>query len=235
MSFSAVIFDFFGTLTPSTATGIWDEHAARSAALLGIPTRQWRRALDESFPERATGALGDLPQTIRTLAQRCGSDPDDGALAAATAARLASQRELFVFRDDALDALDQLRNRGLRIGVLSDCTIELAQTWPTLAIAPLVDTVVLSCREGRRKPDPELFRQVARELDTPTGDCLYVGDGGGDELSGATAQGMTAVMLRASDWADNDAHAREDSWPGPFLPTLSSIVSAVDDPSLITA
>ncbi|MFD7873635.1 HAD family hydrolase [Streptomyces sp. NPDC059766] len=235
MSFSAVIFDFFGTLTPSTPAGIWDEHAARSASPLGIPMQQWRRALDESFPERATGALGDLSQTIRTLAQRCGIDPDDDALAAATAARLASQRELFVFRDDALDALEQLRSRGLRIGVLSDCTIELAETWPTLAIAPLVDAVVLSCQEGRRKPDPELFRQVARELETPTSECLYVGDGGGNELSGAAGQGMTAVMLRESDWADNDAHAREDSWPGPFLTTLSNVVSAVGDPPLITA
>ncbi|MFG2697308.1 HAD family hydrolase [Kitasatospora sp. NPDC048407] len=230
-----MIFDFFGTLTPSTPSGIWDEHAARSAAPLGIPVEQWRRALDESFPERAVGAMGDLPRTIRTLARRCGVDPGDEALAAATAARLACQRELFVFRDDALETLERLRRDGLRIGVLSDCTIELAETWPTLLLAPLVDAVVLSCQEGRRKPDPELFRQVARELDTPTSDCLYVGDGGGDELSGATAQGMTAVMLRAGDWAINDAHVREDSWPGPFFSTLSHVVAAAGDPALITA
>ncbi|AUG81467.1 haloacid dehalogenase [Kitasatospora sp. MMS16-BH015] len=234
MPFSAVIFDFFGTLTPSTPTGLWDTHAARSAAPLGIPTQQWRRALDESFPERAVGALGDLPRTFRTLARRCGVDPDEEALAAATAARLACQRELFVFRDDALDTLERLRHDGLRIGVLSDCTIELAETWPTLPIAPLVDAVVLSCQERRRKPDPELFRRIARALDTRADDCLYVGDGGGDELSGATAQGMTAVMLRAGDWAINDAHAREDGWPGPFFSTLSQVVPAACDPTLIT-
>ncbi|MFJ8039275.1 HAD family hydrolase [Kitasatospora sp. NPDC096147] len=233
MPFSAVIFDFFGTLTPSTPTEIWDEHAARSAAPLGIPVRQWRRALDASFPERAVGALGDLPRTIRTLAGRCGVDPDDEALAAATAARLACQRELFTLREDALDTLERLRRDGLRIGVLSDCTVELAETWPTLPLAPLVDAVVLSCEEGRRKPDPELFRKVARDLGVPAGECLYVGDGGGDELSGATARGMTAVMLRAADWAVNDAHAREDSWPGPFFPALSDAVAAAGDPSLI--
>ncbi|WP_329177338.1 HAD family hydrolase [Streptomyces sp. NBC_01477] len=235
MSFSAVVFDFFGTLTPSTPAGVWDEHAARSAAPLGIPEQQWRRALDESFPERAMGTLGDLPQSICTLAQRCGVTPDGEALAAATSARLVSQRELFVLRDEALDTLEQLRSDGFRIGVLSDCTIELAETWPTLPLAPLVDAVVLSCQEGRRKPDPELFRKIARELGTPTSECLYVGDGGGDELTGATSQGMTAVMLRASDWATNDAHAREDSWPGPFFSTLSHVVSAACDPSLITS
>lgn len=37
---SVVIFDFFGTLTPSTPARVWDEHAARSAAPLGNPTQQ---------------------------------------------------------------------------------------------------------------------------------------------------------------------------------------------------
>jgi hypothetical protein len=32
MATTAVIFDFFGTLTPSTPTDVWDDHAARSAA-----------------------------------------------------------------------------------------------------------------------------------------------------------------------------------------------------------
>ncbi|MFC4033862.1 HAD family hydrolase [Streptomyces polygonati] len=181
------------------------------------------------------GALGDLPQSICTLVQRCGVIPDGEALAAATSARLVSQRELFILRDEALDALERLRRDGFRIGVLSDCTIELAENWPTLPLAPLVDAVDLSCREGRRKPDPELFSKVAQELETPTSGCLYVGDGGGDEPTGATRQGMTAVMLRAGDWATNDAHAREDCWPGPFFSTLSHVVSAACDPSLITS
>ncbi|MFI5533053.1 hypothetical protein ACIA8O_31395 [Kitasatospora sp. NPDC051853] len=37
---------------------------------------------------------------------------------------------------------------------------------------------------------------------------------------------MTAMMLRAEDWATNDAHSREDGWPGPYLPSLSAAVAA---------
>jgi putative hydrolase of the HAD superfamily len=235
MSFSAVIFDFFGTLTPSTPAEVWDEHAARSAAPLGIPVRQWRQALDGSFPERAIGALGDLRQTIRTLALRCGVDPDEGALTAAVEARLDAHRELFVLREDAIGTLERLRDQGFRVGVLSDCTVELAEAWPVLPLAALVDAVVLSCREGRRKPDPELFARVASELRAAASECLYVGDGGGDELTGAKAHGMTAVMLRADDWAINDAHSREDDWPGPFFSALSQVVAAAGNPSLIAA
>jgi putative hydrolase of the HAD superfamily len=228
MAITAVIFDFFGTLTPSTPTNVWDDHAARSAAPLGIPARTWRTALDASFPERATGSLGDLAATFRTLAHRTGAEPSEEALVAACTARMAAQRELFVLRADAVSTLTALRARGLRLGVLSDCTAELAETWSQLPLATLVDARVLSCEEGRRKPDPELFRLIARRLDADPQNCLYIGDGGGDELTGASNCGMQTFMLRAADWADNDAHAREDNWAGPFLPSLTDVLSLLE-------
>jgi putative hydrolase of the HAD superfamily len=227
MSPEAVIFDFFGTLTPSTPSRTWDDHAARSAAPLGLPAATWRAALDASFAERATGRLGDLAATFRALALRSGFDPSDEALAAACAARRQSQRELFRLRPDAIGVLRALRTQGMALGVLSDCTVELAEAWPDLPLADLVDARVLSCEEGRRKPDPELFRLIARRLGTVPGDCLYVGDGGGNELTGASRCGMRAYMLRASDWADNDAHQREDDWAGPAVPSLTAVLALV--------
>jgi putative hydrolase of the HAD superfamily len=222
---TAVIFDFFGTLTPSTPAHIWADHAARSAAPLGLPAATWRAALDASFPERATGRLGDLAATFQTLARRVGVDPTPEALTAACAARLQAQRELFQLRPDAIEVLTALRSAGMAIGVLSDCTVELAQAWPGLPLAGLVDARVLSCEEGRRKPDPELFRLIAHRLRTAPPACIYVGDGGGNELTGASSCGMQTYMLRASDWADNDAPQRESDWTGPTLPTLTSILS----------
>jgi putative hydrolase of the HAD superfamily len=233
MSFSAVVFDFFGTLTPSAPASIWEEHAQRSAAPLEIPGRDWVQALDLSFPERATGSLGDLQQTLRTLARRCGCDPGEEALAMACAARFASQQELFVLRPDADATLTRLRTMGLRIGVVSDCTVELAECWTSLPLARLVDAVVLSCLEGRRKPDPELFETAAARLGVAPRNCLYIGDGGGGELTGASGVGMTAVMLRADDWAVNAAYSREDDWAGPALSSLAQVPIVAADPSLI--
>ncbi|HXP22184.1 MAG TPA: HAD-IA family hydrolase [Streptosporangiaceae bacterium] len=225
MPVSAVIFDFFGTLTPSTPSHVWDEHAARSAAPLGIAPPAWRAALHDSFAERVTGRLGDLPATFRALARRAGADPGEKELAAACAARMAAQRELFVFRPDALDVLAELRGRGLRVGVLSDCTVELAETWSELPLSALVHARVLSCEAGRRKPDPELFRMIAAELGVRPQDCLYVGDGGGCELTGASGCGMRAVMLRAADWQENETHTRDDDWSGPAVPSLTAVMS----------
>jgi putative hydrolase of the HAD superfamily len=224
MPIRAVIFDVYGTLTPSTPAHVWHEHATRTSAVLGIAGDVWQAELDASFQERATGALGDLPQTIRTLAARCGVEPGEETLAEACAVRTLGQRRLFALRDDALATLAGVRARGLPVGLLSDCTIELAEAWPTLPQAALVDAAVFSCDAGRCKPDPVLFRLIAERLGVAPAECLYVGDGGGHELTGATRAGMTAYMLKAADWADNHFHSREDDWAGPFLPSLSAVL-----------
>ena len=228
MSFAAVVFDFFATLTPSTPEHVWQDHTARSAALLGLDAATWRRALEESWAERATGALGDLPATFRELARRCGAEPDEDALTAACRARRAAQRELFVFRPDALAILTEVRARGLKVGVLSDCTVELAEAWPGLPVARLVDARVLSCEASRRKPDPVLFNTIASQLGVAPADCLYVGDGGGHELTGASACGMRAVMLRGDDWYTVTAHAREDDWAGASVLSLSAVLGLLE-------
>ena len=229
MPFAAVIFDFYGTLTPSTPERVWRQLTERTAAPLGLPAGAWRQALDDSFTERATGALGDLPATFRELARRLGAEPSDQALAAAVAARRAGQRDLLAFRPDALDVLARVRERGLRVGVLSDCTIELAENWDDLPVAGLVDARVLSCEQGTKKPDPVLFRLIAGKLGVDQPQCLYVGDGGSRELTGATGCGMHAVMLRGADWYGNVAHGREDDWAGPAVPTLTAVLSLLGD------
>ncbi|MFI1167674.1 HAD family hydrolase [Streptomyces sp. NPDC020801] len=229
MPHSAVIFDFYGTLTPSIPAPVWVEQAGRSAQPLGIPAAMWCKAWDESFPERIVGALGGVEDTVRTLARRCGVDPAPAALAAACAARRSAQRELFVLRAETLPALEAVRGLGRRVGVLSDCSAELAEYWGALPLAPAVDDAVFSCEAGLRKPDPELFHLVARNLGVDPGSCLYIGDGGSRELSGALASGMTAVMLRAPDWAENDVVMREDDWAGPSIDSLSVVPSLLGD------
>ncbi len=81
MSLAAVIFDFFATLTPSTPEAVWQEHTARSAAPLGLDVSVWRRAMDESWAERATGMLGDLPATLDGWRPAHGASAADGGTA----------------------------------------------------------------------------------------------------------------------------------------------------------
>ena len=57
-----------------------------------------------------------------------------------------------------------------------------------------MDSIVLSCETGLVKPDPEIFMLCSARLGVHPEDCLYVGDGGSDELRGASMVGMTPVQ-----------------------------------------
>jgi putative hydrolase of the HAD superfamily len=161
---AAVVFDFFGTLTPVSPDQVWAGNASKIAAALGVPADALRTVLDESFPERITGALGDVRQTLRVLADRLGARPSDDQLAEASEVRREIQESMFALRPEALPVIRSLRAAGLKIGLLSDCTSELPDAWARLPLADLVDAPVFSCVERTRKPDPRLFRTVAANL-----------------------------------------------------------------------
>jgi putative hydrolase of the HAD superfamily len=221
---TAVIFDFYGTLTPVSPAEAWVDHTSRLAALLGVEPGALARELDESYPERATGAMGDVRQTLRTLGTRLGAPLTEDRLDEASRLRQEIQESLFRLRPEALPVIGQLRARGLRIGLVSDCTSELPAAWPRLPLAALVDAPVFSCAEGARKPEPRLFRAVAERLPADPAACLYVGDGGGRELTGSAAVGMHAVLLAGPDWHNHRAYDRESDWAGPRISSLDELL-----------
>lgn len=221
----AVVFDFYGTLTPAASDATWVRHAAAVADALGVPAASMVAVLDESFPERISGALGDTEQTLRTLAARMGAQPTPGQIETAARVRQRHQTSLFTPRPEAVPVIGGLRARGLRIGLVSDCTAELPAAWPALALSALVDAAVFSCLEGTRKPDPRLFQAVAGRLGVSPAECLYVGDGGGRELTGASGVGMRAVLLAGPDWHRHGAVEREADWSGQRISSLTELTS----------
>ena len=221
---TAVVFDFYGTLTLVNTPASWADHVAGLAALLGVEPGALADELDASYPDRAAGKLGDARQTLRTLAARLGADLPEDRLDEAHRMRQRLQESLMRLRPEALPVIGQLRERGLRIGLVSDCTSELPDAWPRLPLAPFVDAPVFSCVEGTRKPDPRLFRSVADRLGADPAGCAYVGDGGGRELTGSSAVGMHAVLLAGPDWPGHRVYDRESDWPGPRIGSLTELL-----------
>ena len=221
---SAVVFDMYGTLTPSWPKEVWDTQKRACAAALDLPEEDWLAALDASWDERLTGVLGSLTETFRVVATRAGRVPTDEQLAEAVALRYAAYRDAQELRPDALATLRALRADGYKIALVSDCTHDLADLWDELDLAEFFDAAVFSCGEGTRKPDPRLFLAAAERLGVRPEACLYVGDGGGDELAGSAAVGMHPVLLAGEDWAAHHAPGRPDAaWTGRRAEYLSEI------------
>jgi putative hydrolase of the HAD superfamily len=191
---TAVVFDFYGTLTPVSPADTWAEHTSQLAAVLRISPDDLLRALDDSYPERFTGALGGVRQTLQTLAGRIGAHPSDEQLDEAARLRQAIQETLLKLRPEAVPVIEELRARGLRIGLVSDCTAELPAAWPRLPVESLVDAPVFSFVEGTRKPDPRLFHAAADRLGVDPAACLALEDSH-NGVRAAHAAGMMTVMV----------------------------------------
>lgn len=109
--------------------------------------------------------------------------------------------------------------------MISDCTHELAELWDTLPLASLVDAAVFSVVAGRRKPHASLYRSMCQGLGVAPSEAIYVGDGGSNELTGATAVGIRAIRLVAPDSADALVYdAEADGW-GPLIESLEELTS----------
>ena len=226
---TAVVFDFYGTLTPISPDEAWASNAASLAGAFGVSPTALVAALDESFPDRITGVLGTVRQTMLALADRLGVVLTDDQLDEVSRVRRERQEAMFALRPEALTVIEWLRDHGLKIGLLSDCTSELSDAWSSLPLSRVVDAAVFSCVERTRKPDPRLFRAVAARLSADPVRCLYVGDGGGRELTGASAVGMRAVLLAGPDWRQTRTGRRvtdsrnETDWAGPRIASLTEL------------
>jgi HAD superfamily hydrolase (TIGR01509 family) len=89
----------------------------------------------------------------------------------------------------AVETVERLRARGLRLAVVANWDCALPEHLRTAGMIDLFDTVVTSARAGVAKPDPAIFELALRELGVRPGRALHVGDEPIDE-EGARAAGL---------------------------------------------
>ncbi|MFH8565443.1 HAD family hydrolase [Streptomyces sp. NPDC017988] len=78
--------------------------------------------------------------------------------------------------DDAADVLSGLRERGVKVGVVSNIGWDLRPVFRSHGLDPYVDMYALSYEHGIQKPDPRLFALALEALGTDPRDALMVGD-----------------------------------------------------------
>jgi putative hydrolase of the HAD superfamily len=143
-------------------------------------------------------------------------------------ARIDALRADTALRADAVSALSALKDRGLATALVSDCTHELPAFLPGLPVAGLLDARIFSVELGVCKPDPRIYLAACDQLGVMPEECLYVGDGGSHELTGAEAVGMTAVRLAAPDLVDHLVFDRDTAFDGPTVTSLTEVVGLVN-------
>jgi HAD superfamily hydrolase (TIGR01549 family) len=104
-----------------------------------------------------------------------------------------SEAEHFELYDDALPVLEVLRGQGLKLGLLSNTARDL----PAFAAhhGLPADALLTSHAHGKEKPHATIFQRILDLLDVAAEESVMVGDTLEDDIQGARAIGMRAVLV----------------------------------------
>jgi putative hydrolase of the HAD superfamily len=97
---------------------------------------------------------------------------------------------------DVLPALAELRERGAALVIASNWDCSLADWLEPTGIMELVDGVVTSAEVGTAKPDRRVFERALVIAGVPASAALHVGDKVDNDVEGARAAGVRAVLLQ---------------------------------------
>lgn len=175
----AVVFDLWETLAS------WPhEEMEPLYAAVGLTQDEWRAP--EHVDRRWTGSFDAYLGWV-------GLDSD--AIRRAGEIRTGMTRRALVPVDGAVETLSGLRSRGLRLGLISNCSGDVVEAWEESPFGGLFDAVVLSADVGICKPDERIYRLALDRLGVHHDEALFVGDGHSGELAGAEAVGIRAVQV----------------------------------------
>ena len=209
----AVLFDWGDTLMRWT----WDPallpagHAAGLRALGRPPSPELTALLVEAYLPRLAreGTLEeiDYPALVRDALAEAGIEVDDDELARYLEAEHAAWEPARALAPAAHALLDALRERGLRLGLVSNAVDPpwlLHRDLERYGVAGRLDVAVFSSEVGWRKPHPAIFERALGALAVEPGLALFVGDSLVNDVGGAGALGMRTcqALWFAADSAD---------------------------------
>lgn len=193
LCYEAVVFDLFGTLIDNFSRRDYEGALADMADALAVGREDFARLWLRSAPDRGSGLLPTVESNVHHCLRAVGRAADEAAVAHAARIRMALTERALVPRRGAVEKLVALRSAGAKLGLISDCSSDGPRASPTSPLASLFDAALFSCDVGVRRPDPRIYRLACDRLGVPPERCLYVGDGGSRELTGAAAIGMHPV------------------------------------------
>ena len=210
-----MIFDLWETLVDwdqVRAARMFDEMAGR----LGISVDEFRRMWDTRENPRYVAPIRDALRAIGV---------DEEAHDDICEIRLAYNRDTLVPRAGVVETLQELRERGYLLGLITVCSEEVEQLFPETALAGRFDAEVFSNAVGLAKPDPRIYLHCCELLGVEPAEAVFVGDGANDELAGARRVGMDAILIHRP--GEDPLWPELAEWDGPRVTSIPEVLEVI--------
>jgi len=202
-----VIFDLGGTLIergrrsfePGNATALTEWLRSRGHHIGSEFTDAVVAEREASFARRTGMREVRAVEALRPVLARHGLPIDDTFLTAAESAFYEPELRAMRLLPDAIDVLELLRARGLRVALASNASSHyfVEECCRRLGISRYLDPIMSSAAIGWAKPDPRIFNAILQPWVMSPEHAVMVGDNVSTDIAGARALGMRSILLTA--------------------------------------
>lgn len=187
----AVIFDMFETLVTHYKTPLY--FGKEIADDLDIDTSDFLKMWNGCEEDRTIGKI-DLESLLSDILKRYNKYSPD-AINFVTQKRIATKKKCFEnISKEILEVFEFLHKNKIKIGLISNCFSEEVEVIKNSILYHYFDVCCLSYEMGIKKPDQRIFKECVKMLAVKENECIYIGDGGSNELEAAKSIGMRAIQ-----------------------------------------
>ena len=226
MKYKAIIFDLFGTLVDSYSIQGYNRLITDMASALEVPSEGFSKLWRDTAYERAIGIFKTTEDSIRNICKRLLISVSDENIRKCEQIRLENTRKALTHKKGAVELLKSLKGLGYKIGLITNCSAEVPLIMKNTELLNFFDVTIFSASVGMKKPDPQIYNLACEQLGVEPNECLYIGDGDSNELSGASQLGMYAVMIRDPNELDPYRLVNVD-WAGRKIENFIEIMNLI--------
>lgn len=226
MKYKAIIFDLFGTLVESYSVKGYNRLITDMASALEVPSEGFSKLWRDTIYERGTGIFRTTKESIRYICNKLKISVSDEKIRKCEQIRHENTQKALTPKNGAVDILKSLKVLGYKIGLITNCSAEVPLLWKNMKISHFLDVTIFSASVGMKKPDPQIYNLACEQLGVDPNECLYIGDGDSNELSGASDLGMDAVMIRDPNELDPYRLVEVD-WDGRKIENFIEIMDLI--------
>jgi len=168
--------------------------------LLRISTRKLMAGVEDrqrhgyTFSNEATKSRRFWLDFYGSLVRELGYPHDDGFLPQALYHTFSDPSNYGEYHD-VRETLEELRGRGLRMGLISNFEVWLEDLLEDLGLIEFLEVRVISGREEYEKPHPRIYELALERSGADPERSLHVGDSPISDYDGAREAGIRAVLL----------------------------------------
>jgi putative hydrolase of the HAD superfamily len=192
----AVFFDLFFTL-------IYPSYSFENEYdIIGISSSEWESYAENNilYDERAKGKIRNEREIIDRIVNIMPykvTEEQKRKILLKREERM--KRALLSVDNKVLEILGRVREKGVKIGLISNADIIDIKYWNDSPLSAFFDSVIFSCDVGILKPETEIYQLAMKRLNVKPEESIFIGDGGSNELFGARRAGMKTIFSEYLD------------------------------------